>query len=280
MSRWFRHYAGMMRDEKLVRVALKSKQPIERVLWVWGAILESAAEVDDNGKYDLDAAEAAYFLRTDEADTCDIIAALTEAGRLADSVVVNWGDRQFSSDRSKERQAAYRERQRREKHRNISGEKEEKNSVTSRSCHGDVTVTAQETETETETEGNHKNGFLLGACEDATFEPPLHPLKFPVAKKGETWQAPLSKIAEWENAFSTIDIEREMKLAHQWIIATPKRRKTAKGMIKFLTDWFIRSTNNPNSCKRDVEPESTFDCDAVIEAQWQAIKARECQAQQ
>ena len=49
MSRWFRHYAGMMRDDKLVRIAIKTKQPIERVLWIWGAILESAAEIDDNG---------------------------------------------------------------------------------------------------------------------------------------------------------------------------------------------------------------------------------------
>ena len=43
MSRWFRHYAGMMRDDKLVRAAIKSKQSIERVLWIWGAVLESAA---------------------------------------------------------------------------------------------------------------------------------------------------------------------------------------------------------------------------------------------
>jgi hypothetical protein len=67
MSRWFRHYAGMMRDDKLVRVAIRSKQTIERVVWVYGAILESAAELDDEGRYDLAADEAAYFLRADEA---------------------------------------------------------------------------------------------------------------------------------------------------------------------------------------------------------------------
>jgi hypothetical protein len=36
MSRWFRHYAGMMRDDKLVRVAIRSGQTIERVVWVYG----------------------------------------------------------------------------------------------------------------------------------------------------------------------------------------------------------------------------------------------------
>ena len=94
MSRWFRHYAGMMRDEKLVSVAIKSKQPVERVLWVWGAILESAAEIDENGKYDLDPAEVAYFLRADHADIDAVLAALTDAGRLADGIVVRWGNRQ------------------------------------------------------------------------------------------------------------------------------------------------------------------------------------------
>lgn len=112
MSRWFRHYAGMMRDDKLVRVALRSKQSIERVIWVWGAILESAAEINDNGKYDLDAGEVAYFLRSDEADISSILSALADAGRVVDGVVVNWSARQFQSDRSAPRQAAYRERKR------------------------------------------------------------------------------------------------------------------------------------------------------------------------
>ena len=59
MSRWFRHYAGLARDDKLVRAAMKSKQPVERVVWVWCAILESAAEIDDGGRYELDHAECA-----------------------------------------------------------------------------------------------------------------------------------------------------------------------------------------------------------------------------
>lgn len=98
MSRWFRHYAGMMRDEKLVRVALRSKQPIERVLWVWGAILESAAEVNDGGRFDMDLEEVAYFLRADESDMSAVLTELTEAGRVTDGVVANWSSRQFQSD--------------------------------------------------------------------------------------------------------------------------------------------------------------------------------------
>jgi hypothetical protein len=148
MSRWFRHYAGMMRDDKLVRVAIQTKQAVERVLWVWGAVLESAAEVNDGGRFDIDTAEIAYFLRSDQADIEAIFEALSAINRLAGDRVVNWGARQFESDRSATRQAAYRERKRA---KSVLADTEQPSPdavVTSPSRHSD----APETETETETE--------------------------------------------------------------------------------------------------------------------------------
>jgi hypothetical protein len=148
MSRWFRHYAGMMRDEKLVRVAIRTKQPVERVLWIWGALLESAAEIDDNGRYDLDAAEVAYFLRADEADVGAILAALTDAGRLADAAVVRWGDRQFTSDRSAARVAAHRERKRAEKRESDGEQANGNDGVTLQDANGNAPETEAEADTE------------------------------------------------------------------------------------------------------------------------------------
>lgn len=148
MSRWFRHYAGMMRDEKLVSAALRAKQSVERVIWIWGAILETAAELNDGGRYDLDAAEAAYFLRTDEADICAIVNALTDSGRLAEGRVVNWGTRQFQSDRSAPRQAAYRERKRSQDGHGDDRQENGDGEVTAALRHCD----APDTETELETE--------------------------------------------------------------------------------------------------------------------------------
>jgi len=158
LSRWFRHYAGMMRDDKLVRVAIRSKQTIERVVWIYGAILESAAEIDDDGRYDFDTAEAAYFLRADENDVAAIVAALDVAGRLSEGRVVRWGDRQFKSDRSAERQARYRERQRNGDSDGEQGRTPDNSDghcngeVTSLSRHGDAPETETETELDTEIE--------------------------------------------------------------------------------------------------------------------------------
>lgn len=156
MSRWFRHYAGMMRDDKLVRVAIRSKQTVERVVWVWGAILESAAEIDEDGRYDFDTAEAAYFLRADEGDLVAILDALSEQGRISQDRVVKWGDRQFTSDRSADRQRRYRERKKAVSHGDNGAEPvtggEGDGGVTSLSRHGDAP------ETETETEDKSPNG--------------------------------------------------------------------------------------------------------------------------
>lgn len=146
MSRWFRHYAGLCRDDKLVSAAIKAKQPVERVVWVWCAILESAAEIDDNGRYELDCAEVAYFLRADEDHIHSVEAALGDMGRVADGAVVRWGNRQFSSDRSKDRVAAHRERKRAQA---------DKNGMVEPSRDGDVTLqerhcNSPETETKTD----------------------------------------------------------------------------------------------------------------------------------
>lgn len=90
MSRWFRHYAGMMRDEKMVSAAIRSKQPVERVLWVWGAILESAAEIDDGGRFEVEWDAAAYLLRVEVKFLTDICGALEAEGMVSAEVVSDW----------------------------------------------------------------------------------------------------------------------------------------------------------------------------------------------
>ncbi len=169
MSRWFRHYAGMMRDDKLVRVAIKSKQTVERVVWIYGAILESAAEIDDDGRYDLDSAEIAYFLRADEADVDAVLVALGDAGRVVEGRVVKWGSRQFSSDRSRDRVAAHRERKRSQGVED-NGEVEAGNGV--------VTLpirprNAPETELETELD-KKEEATASSASDDAPGLKPIH----------------------------------------------------------------------------------------------------------
>lgn len=110
MVRWFRHYPGLARDGKLVAVALRCGQPIERVVWTWNAILEDAAERNDGGRFELDTLEASHFLGCQAADLEAVLAELEKSGRTASGVVPAWSARQFASDISTARVRAHRER--------------------------------------------------------------------------------------------------------------------------------------------------------------------------
>lgn len=216
MSRWFRHYAGLMRDEKLVRVAVRSKQPVERVVWVYGAILESAAEINDAGRYEFDAGEAAYFLRCDDDDLVRIVQCLDDIGRLSDGVVVRWSERQFDSDSAKERQRRYRERV---KARSDVQERDNDVGKASPSVTGDVTrpsrdgeVTAQETETDTDTRKEEPNGSLSETSSDARKKRKEYPEEFESAWLSYPRDPNMSK-AEAFDAWKKLDAADKDALA-------------------------------------------------------------------
>lgn len=244
MSRWFRHYAGMMRDEKLVAVAIRSKQPVERVVWVWGAVLESAAEIDDAGRFEVDAAEVAYFLRSDEGDIRAVLDALATAGRLAGDRVVKWGDRQYQSDKAAERQARYRERQRQGHQTPRSDDQKASQAVTH-----DVTVTsrdgevtAQETDTDTEiTEANASDAPSAVDARSVLWSDGLSAL---IAISGKTEAGARAILGKWLKAsrddcalvMSKIIAARENRMGDPiaWITAAldpPKPNASRPGVV-------------------------------------------------
>ena len=220
MSRWFRHYAGMARDEKLVSVAIKSKQTIERVVWVWAAILESAAEIDANGRFDVDAAEIAYFLRADEADIHAILAGLAGAGRVSADCVVKWGERQFSSDRSAARQAAYRDRKRAETTGSDDNKTSANVSVTSLSRHGD----APETELELETEEEKKEEAAV--AEIYEFE-------------GRVIKLKPDDLKRWRKSYPDVDLMAALQSRDDWLVSENKTK-----------NWFISTSNHLASLQK------------------------------
>lgn len=211
MSRWFRHYAGMVRDDKLVGVALRARQSVERVIWVYGAILESAAELNDGGRFEFDTAEAAYFLRADEADLNAIITALTNAGRLVESHVAKWSARQFPSDSSAPRVKRYRERM-----------KAEAVATARTASNTDCNVTrplpsrhrdAPETEAETEIDTNSPS-LRSGEISASAPPPPQEPKK--ARQKKGTDISPDAQPTSADHGYATSQGMSAETIAHEW----------------------------------------------------------------
>ncbi|MCK8272472.1 hypothetical protein LXA32_17480, partial [Erwinia amylovora] len=48
------------------------------------------------------------------------------------------------------------------------------------------------------------------------------------------------QVSEWQKVFPHLDVAAECKKAGLWLKANPERRKTAKGMPKFLLAWLNR----------------------------------------
>lgn len=55
----------------------------------------------------------------------------------------------------------------------------------------------------------------------------------------------LSKVEQWRKTYTQIDVDYELGRAKQWLIDNPTKRKTANGMLRFLSGWLSRQTNSP-----------------------------------
>lgn len=75
---------------------------------------------------------------------------------------------------------------------------------------------------------------------------PTHPTLFPVIGPGspEPVQILESKAAEYRATFTGIDVNSELLKAAQWLRDNASRRKTAKGLPRFLFGWLERAQNS------------------------------------
>lgn len=76
-------------------------------------------------------------------------------------------------------------------------------------------------------------------------EEPKDPIVFvfPTVGDDKVWHLRQSKVAEYRQTFPALDVEGEIRAARQWCVDNAAKRKTARGMTKFLFGWLERSQN-------------------------------------
>lgn len=71
---------------------------------------------------------------------------------------------------------------------------------------------------------------------------------FPVdGKAGKTWWLSQSKLDEYVACYPALDVPAQIRIARQWCIDHPTKRKTPGGMLGFLTRWLNRAQNSPRA---------------------------------
>ena len=63
---------------------------------------------------------------------------------------------------------------------------------------------------------------------------------FPLRGSG-VWQLPAGRLTECRDTFPGVDVPAELRKARLWLCDHPDRRKTAKGMPRFLSGWLGRA---------------------------------------
>jgi hypothetical protein len=79
-------------------------------------------------------------------------------------------------------------------------------------------------------------------------------LTFPVDGPGpKEWSLTEAKLAEYRGAYPALDVLAECRDALQWVLDNPERKKTAKGMARYLGGWLRRSQDKGRG-SRGVRP--------------------------
>lgn len=65
-------------------------------------------------------------------------------------------------------------------------------------------------------------------------------MTFPT-KDGQGWILSPMVLEVWADVYAGLDVEQELRKASLWLDANPSRRKTARGMKRFLICWLNRA---------------------------------------
>ena len=71
-------------------------------------------------------------------------------------------------------------------------------------------------------------------------EPEYVPPTFDCAGDVKAFTPTLEDVSRWQQAFPGVDVRAALLRARAWVDADPKRRKTARGMKRYLTAWLGR----------------------------------------
>jgi hypothetical protein len=109
VSRWYRAYEGTVTDAKLAEAAMVADVSRAVSIAAWHCLLESAANVNNCGSYEITPRRVSVILFEPPAKVEALFAAYAELGLIGDGVVLAWKKRQYVSDASTDRVKRYRE---------------------------------------------------------------------------------------------------------------------------------------------------------------------------
>lgn len=92
-----------------------------------------------------------------------------------------------------------------------------------------------------------------------------------ILNDGSEWRPSVKDYEEWCRVYPNVDVFREFERMRQWCISNPTKRKTKRGIRRFVTNWLDSEQNKPRK-------QATSKIDAID--QWSANMERRANAEQ
>lgn len=64
---------------------------------------------------------------------------------------------------------------------------------------------------------------------------------------GDTYEVDQADIIQWEKTYPAINVYQELNAMESWLDANPTRRKTPKGIKRFINSWLARAQDKGGS---------------------------------
>lgn len=65
-----------------------------------------------------------------------------------------------------------------------------------------------------------------------------------ICKTGTDYEVKQEDIIDWQRTYKAIDVDHELDRMRQWLDANPSKRKTERGMKRFINAWLSRANEN------------------------------------
>ena len=89
------------------------------------------------------------------------------------------------------------------------------------------------------------------------------------------YDVPLSKITLWKDTYPAVNVEQELKRMIAWLDSNPTKRKTRKGVAKFINSWLSREQDRGGTY-RNSEKRQEYDVEAALAKHRSNIDPPEC----
>jgi uncharacterized protein YdaU (DUF1376 family) len=119
-----------------------------------------------------------------------------------------------------------------------SGSQSDRNAIAKRLANGIAKASPPSPSPSPREEKNSSSSHHANEKEKGTTYP-----NFPCDKG--TWVPTREMVEEWQATFPTIDVLAQLRLARQWCVDNVDRRKTPRGMRRFIGSWLTNAKSTP-----------------------------------